>query len=166
MTIPIRPATREDASDVSRIYVESWSAGFGDLMPPPVHDDERIEHWAADLAAGGPVHWWVAEHDGRIAGFVGIGPSRDPVETGLGELDTIAVDPAYWRAGVGRALMATALEGLSRAGYRRAILWTVARYERGRGFYQAHGWRRDETLTRDDGRQIAFRHDLPSPGEG
>ena len=161
MTIAIRPANGEDAADVSRIYAESWSVGFGDLLPPPVHDRERTDRWAAELTAVGAVRWWVAVRGGRVAGFVGIGPSRDPVDSGLGELDTIAVDPAYWRAGVGSALMATALEGLSRAGYQRAILWTVAGYERGHGFYEAHGWRRDESLARDDGRQIAFRRDIP-----
>jgi N-acetylglutamate synthase-like GNAT family acetyltransferase len=68
----------------------------------------------------------VAETGHRVAGFAGICPSRDPVEAGLGELDTIAVDPWDWRTGVGRALMAVALDTLRGTGYAEAIVWTSA----------------------------------------
>jgi GNAT superfamily N-acetyltransferase len=78
----------------------------------------------------------------------------------LGELDTIAVDPAAWRGGVGRALMATATDALAAAGYRRAILWTVEGYERGRRFYESQGWVRGDRR-RDEGRQVAFGRTLP-----
>lgn len=161
MPLAIRSATRDDAPEVARIYVDSWTAGFGALLPPPTLDAAQIDRWAEELAAPGPARWWVADDAGRIAGFVGVGPSRDPIEDGLGELDTIAVDPACWRGGVGAALMTTAVDALADAGYRRAILWTVDRYEQGRGFYESQGWRRDERLVRDDSRQIAFRRDLP-----
>ncbi len=70
-----------------------------------------------------------------------------------------AVDPSHWQTGVGRMLMADALERMTQAGYRSAILWTLADYEQGRSFYQLSGWQADGT-TRDDGRQVAFRHPL------
>jgi GNAT superfamily N-acetyltransferase len=95
-----------------------------------------------------------------VVGFVGIGPSRDPVDSALGELDTIAVRPDCWRRGVGHALMAVALEALADdGGYRAAILWTLAGYERGRAFYEATGWVLDGGL-RDEGRQVRYRYPL------
>ncbi|MGW1340171.1 N-acetyltransferase family protein [Kribbella sp. NPDC002412] len=152
MSLAIRPALVEDAPRITQVYVDSWNAGFGELMPPAVLDDARIARWAGDLTAGS---WWVAERDGVIAGFTGIGPSRDPVDPQLGELDTIAVDPPYWRTGVGTALMHTALEALA-AAYPEAILWTLANYPQGQRFYESTGWHPDGQ-TRDNGHQLSYR---------
>lgn len=151
----IRPASPADAAAVARIYIDSWNAGFGDLMGYRQLTAEREARWAQDLAGGGSQRWWVAEQDGRVVGFAGIGPSRDPVEAGLGELDTIAVDPDHWRSGVGRALMRHATAALA-AEYDSAILWTVAGYERGHRFYAAMGWTPDGGV-RADGTEVSFR---------
>jgi GNAT superfamily N-acetyltransferase len=158
----IRPAEPEDAPDVARIYVDSWNAGFGHLMGVRPLNDELVGRWSGKFADPGATRWWVAERSGRIVGFVGIGSSRDPADATLGELDTIAVDPAAWRGGVGRALMTTAIDALSAAGCRRAILWTVDGYERGHRFYESQGWVRDGRR-RDEGRQVAFRRTLADP---
>ena len=101
----------------------------------------------------------MAEREGTIIGFVGIGPCRDPVEHGLGELDTIAVSPSAWHIGIGKELMAVALKGLRDAGYRTATLWTLTNYPLGESFYRATGWCLNET-TRDGGNQVRYDHDL------
>jgi N-acetylglutamate synthase-like GNAT family acetyltransferase len=101
----------------------------------------------------------VAETGRAVIAFVGTGPSRDPVEAGLGEVDTIAVAPSAWRSGVGRSLIEAALADLVAGGYRHAILWTLADYHPGSAFYSATGWHASGE-TRDSGRQIAFRHGL------
>ena len=158
--IGIRAAVQEDAEAVTRIYVESWNEGFGDLMRMREVDAKLTSRWREDLIQ--PVHrWWVAERDGAIVGFAGIGPSRDPVDPSLGELDTIAVDPGCWRTGVGRALMSQALRYLSADGYVEAVLWTLARYPRGDGFYRATGWSPNGAV-RDGGRQVCYAHPLGS----
>jgi GNAT superfamily N-acetyltransferase len=150
--LSIRRASVEDAPRVVQIYVDSWNAGFVGLMQRLVVDEARVARWTGDLATGS---WWVAEYDGTLAGLVGVGPSRDPIDPRLGELDTIAVDPAYWRAGVGTALMQTALEALA-ADYPEAIVWTLANYDQGQRFYEATGWTADGR-TRDRGRQVSYR---------
>ncbi|WP_406048118.1 GNAT family N-acetyltransferase [Kribbella sp. NBC_00889] len=156
MTVQIRAAMAEDAPRVVEIYVDSWNAGFTGLMPPIEADAGRIQRWATDLASD-RTSWWVAEANGTIAGLVGIGPSRDPVDPQLGELDTIAVDPTHWRTGLGTNLMHTALDAL--AAYQQAILWTLANYPQGQRFYESTGWYADGA-TRADGHQVMFRHDL------
>ena len=157
----IRPATPADADVVARIYVDSWNAGFGELMSQTnrTATPELIERWQHDLAQPVPHRWWVAEQMGSLVGLVGIGPSRDPVNPRIGELDTIAVDPPYWREGIGKALISLAVQHLVSDGYREAILWTVEGYERGIAFYEAMGWTRDGGV-RDNGRQVRFRRDL------
>ena len=154
----IRSATPADAERVARIYIDSWNAGFGALLSRAdrIVTPELTERWRHDLAQPVPLRWWVAERAGSIAGFSGIGPSRDPADPRLGELDTIAICPLHWRTGIGKALMAVALRYLVADGYVEAVVWTVEGYERGIAFYEAMGWRRDGG-TRADGRQIRFR---------
>ena len=150
----IRPAVIEDAATVVAIYVTSSNAAFGAWQPPMRVTEQRVERWAADLVRP-EHHWWVAEVGSEAAGFAGVGPSRDPVSEQIGELDTIAVFPRFWRRGIGRALMARANEQLDRDGYERAVLWTWADYPAAAGFYPAMGWSRRE-LYRDGGRQVSY----------
>ena len=154
MGLDVRAAIEADADAIATIYVESWNAGFGDLMGIRVLDDELVGRWSHDLANGAQ-RWWVAERDGRVVGFVGVGPSRDPIAPDLGELDTIAVAPHEWRMGVGTALMRVALVALAEE-FNGAMLWTVAGYERGHRFYEATGWAADRG-TRAEGREVSFR---------
>jgi GNAT superfamily N-acetyltransferase len=142
---------------VARIYIDSWNEGFGALMPARTLTPEVVARWERDLTVSPRRHWWVAEVNEVIVGLIGICPSRDPLDPNLGELDTIAVDPAWWRAGVGRALMAVALRALEAAGYREAVLWTLANYAQGQRFYEATGWRVDGGV-RDEGRQVCYRY--------
>ena len=159
--LTIRPATTADTEVIVRTYIVSWNAGFGSLLSQDNRTvtEELTERWRHDLSRPLPYRWWVAERGASIVGFIGIGPSRDPVDPWLGEVDTIAVDEPHWRMGVGTALMSVAVRHLVSDGYHDAILWTVEGYERGITFYEAMGWRRDGGV-RDGGRQVRFRRGL------
>ena len=157
VSLNVRTALEADAHAVARIYIESWNEGFGDLLCMRSLDDDRVARWARDLTTG-PQRWWVAERQGSVVGFVGIGPSRDPVDPGLGELDTIAVRPTEWSRGIGRALMAVALDALAES-FSEGILWTPAGYDRGHRFYETTGWAADGG-TRRGGREVSFRRRL------
>jgi ribosomal protein S18 acetylase RimI-like enzyme len=162
MAAVLRVADPRDAPEVTAIYVESSNEGFGSLFPARHYTPERVAQWEKTLALGPPYRWWVAEIDTTIVGFIGIGPSRDPVDPTIGEVDTIAVDTNHSRTGIGRALMTVAVKHLTMDGYRDAILWTRADYERGRTFYEATGWTLDGG-TRDDSRQVRYRRQLHRP---
>ena len=156
----IRSARAADAETVARIYVDSWNASFAELLARTdrTAEPELVVRWRRALSGSVPHRWWVAERCGAIVGCAGIGPSRDPVDPSIGELDSIFVDEPYWRKGVGSALMAVAHGHLLQDGYRTWILWTVSGYRQGIAFYEAMGWSRDGGV-RDDGRQIRFRRD-------
>lgn len=155
----IRPAGPDDAEVMVAIYVESWNKGFGTRMPGIDVSRSRVLRWRRDLGDSTPTRWWVAARAGEDIGFVGIGPSRDPLDPMMGELDTIAVHPRKWHSGVGKQLMNAALQGLRCAGYQRAVLWTLNGYPLGERFYVATGWHRTE-FTRNDGEQIRYDFDL------
>ena len=157
MTVTLRDAKVTDAAEVARIYVDSWNNGFADHLPMRALSDRHSDRWARDLA--GPASWRVAIEGDQLVGFVGTGPSRDPIDPTLGELDTIAVSPDRWRRGIGTALMADALESLRDAGFSSAVLWTLAEYPMGDALYRRCGWLPDNGR-RDSGRQVSYRHPL------
>jgi GNAT superfamily N-acetyltransferase len=88
----------------------------------------------------------LAEESGELLGFTASGESRDPDASGtVGEIRTFFVAPGRWRRGVGRALMAAALEDLLERGYAEATVWSFAGNVRANAFYEAHGFARDGT---------------------
>ena len=47
--VSIRTAVPDDAEGVTRIYVESWNEGFGDLMRRREVDTKLTSRWREDL---------------------------------------------------------------------------------------------------------------------
>jgi ribosomal protein S18 acetylase RimI-like enzyme len=128
----IRPATPEDAEATARVHVESWGAAY--TLPGPTLDQRLDMHRRFPAS-------FVAEVDGEIVGFVGVGPSRD--SDAEGELYTIYVHPGHWRGGVGRELIRAGEERMRELGYRRVVLWVLDGNERAQRFYESEGWSSD-----------------------
>lgn len=135
MTLRLRPYTAADAGatlDLFRRAVRITAAR--DHSPEQVAawapDDLDVEAWDARRAARVTV---VAEDDGRVVGFT------DVDETGY--LDMMYVAPDAGRTGVGRALLAWAVDEAARAG--ADALRTHASIT-ARPFFEAHGFRVDE----------------------
>jgi RimJ/RimL family protein N-acetyltransferase len=128
----IRRGTPDDAEAAARLHVESWAAAY--TLAGPTLEQRR------DLHRRFPASF-VAEVDGQLAGFVGIGPSRDP--DAEGELYTIYVAPAHWGKGVGRELIRAGEERLVELGFRSVVLWVHPDNSRARRFYEAAGWQAD-----------------------
>jgi RimJ/RimL family protein N-acetyltransferase len=128
----IRPGTPEDAEATARIHVDSWAAAYTFGGPSL---EQRL-----DLHGRFPPSF-VAEVAGEIAGFVAVGPSRDPDADG--ELYTIYVDPSHWGTGVGRELIRAGEQRLRELGYRRVVLWMLDGNARARRFYESAGWMLD-----------------------
>jgi GNAT superfamily N-acetyltransferase len=104
-------------------------------------DAEAIaSSWRASIAAGRS-RLYVAELDGWIAGYAGVGPERDPsAPTTTGELYALFVHPDAWGAGVGRALTGAAVDDLRAHGCDRVNLWVLEANARARHFYGRYGF--------------------------
>jgi GNAT superfamily N-acetyltransferase len=107
----------------------------------------------------------VAEEGGELVGFTACGTSRDPdADTRTGEVRTFFVAPWFWRHGVGRALMAVALDDLRARGYAEATVWSFADNERANAFYASEGFEPDGAERREavwaDVLEVRYRRPL------
>jgi ribosomal-protein-alanine N-acetyltransferase len=87
---------------------------------------------------------WVAEVDGRLAGSLTL---WDVV--GEGEIANVAVHPDFWRQGIGRALVQTALDKAAELGFARVMLEVRASNEAAQTLYRSFGFE-------EDGRRRAY----------
>ncbi|HVM24726.1 MAG TPA: GNAT family N-acetyltransferase [Candidatus Limnocylindrales bacterium] len=135
-----RPADAERIAEVARL---SWTDTYRGIFEPAFIDDFLERNYAvADLAAQaeraatrGDRHFLVAEHAGAgIVAFAqyGVGP-RGP------ELSRIYADPAHYGTGAGHALL-TELERRLEGHVDAYVLDVHSRNERGRAFYDRHGF--------------------------
>jgi len=79
--------------------------------------------------------WVATRSDGEVAGMVALGPSEQPDTL---DLDKLFVEPQWIRTGVGRALMAHAIDEARRRGAKRL---TILADPYAAGFYERNGAR-------------------------
>ena len=123
----IRPLVREDIPEVVALSLRAWAPVFesfratlGDQIYRVLYPD-WLASQARDVEAvcrDDAVAVWVAERDGRPAGFVALRVSQ---EEGAGEIEMIAVDALAQRQGIGTALMSFALQRFREAGLPPAV---------------------------------------------
>jgi ribosomal protein S18 acetylase RimI-like enzyme len=135
----IRPGRADDAEAVARVHVETWQAAYAHALPREQLAALSVEDRVPYLRRRPPS--FVAEVEGEVVGFVGVGASRD--DDAEGELFTIYVLPDHWGAGIGRALLEAGEEELQRQGHRQVVLWVLDDNPRARRFYENAGWSAD-----------------------
>jgi GNAT superfamily N-acetyltransferase len=149
--VEVRRASVSDAAAVARVHVRTWQAAyehvFGEERLAGIDLGRRTETWTRLLGVGEEAVF-VAEEDGRVIGFVSLGPARDL--EGVGELYAIYALPEAWGTGAGPALMRAGLEWLRDAGYSEAVLWVLDDNPRARRFYEREGWRVDGATREDE----------------
>jgi phosphinothricin acetyltransferase len=142
----LRAVTPTDLPAIHAIYareVLTRTATFELEPPEPAELGRRIE---AVQAAGLP--WLVAEVGGRVAGYAYAGPYRMRPAYGLTVENSVYVDDAFLRRGIGRALLAKVIRLCSEAGRREmvAIIGDSANLA-SVGLHEAAGFRHVGTLT-------------------
>jgi ribosomal protein S18 acetylase RimI-like enzyme len=147
----VRQATLADAAALGRVHVAAWRAAYAGVMPAaflagldPERFRQRWERWLGEGATA-----LVVESAGEIAGFCLYGRSRDAdAVRSVGEIIAINLDPAFWRRGLGRALLLESVARLRRE-FGEATLWVVRENDRARRFYEALGWQADGAVRTD-----------------
>lgn len=158
--VTIRPARPDDAGGMAMVHVSAWQAAYRGLLSERYLASLTVSgaelRWQAALTAARPdTRCLVAEHeDGAILAICAVGAPRErEVPPGLGELRMINVDPRWWGAGVGTALLGRAEDELRAMSYTGAYLWVLEGNQRAERFYRGCGW--CETDVRRNDQQIA-----------
>jgi len=118
-TFTIRPATAADIPAITDIYafeVREKTASF-ELTPPD--ETEMMRRFAAITGGGFP--YLAAETDGRLAGYAYAGPYRPRPAYRYTVENSVYLDPAFYRRGIGRALLHELIAQCTARGYRQMI---------------------------------------------
>jgi ribosomal protein S18 acetylase RimI-like enzyme len=140
--VAVRPATVDDLDGVVQTFLACWRDSYANLLPPDIRDlytvDSSTELWRrAPLA-----EMVVAVVVGR--GVLGVARfGADPVDPLRGHVFSLYVHPDSQGLGLGRALLAAAVERFLGAGYTEATLWVFADNAPARAFYTRQGWAPD-----------------------
>jgi phosphinothricin acetyltransferase len=118
-TISIRPAQSSDLTAITRIYAEAVRHGTASFEIEPPNEAEMARRFES-LAAGG-YPYVVAEQGGALAGYAYAGPYRARPAYHWTLEDSVYVDTAVHRRGLGRALLARLIEDSEAKGFRQMI---------------------------------------------
>lgn len=148
----IRTARPADGEAV-RAFVFATLRSYG-IEPDPEGLDADVV--AFGTAGEEPVAEFVAEVDGVAVGSVQLSPQGD----GVAHLSKFFVHAAVRGRGLGRSLLARAVEEARTRGYRRIDLETRTAFREAVHLYEATGWRRGPDLPPDHGPDRTYSLDL------
>lgn len=147
--VTVREPTVADARALGRVHVRAWQAAYrGGLMPDEYLDGlevgDRVRMWEEGL--GRPTRPRSArllaeDAEGTVTGFITVGPSDGNVDSEVGEVYALNVEPDAWGEGYGGVLLGAGTRALSGAGFGEAVLWVHPGNRRARRFYEHNGWR-------------------------
>ena len=145
-SVLLREAVTSDAQGIARVRVIAWQSTYFGLIPDSLLQNLNIEkssaNWTKRLESPDQsAKTIVAEIDGTIVGYIGVGVSRDPGASEVGEVYTIYVDPGHQSRGVGSALIRAGIHFLKSMSFNEATLWVFERNARAIKYYETHGWK-------------------------
>jgi putative acetyltransferase len=140
--VGVRPVTAADVPAVVRLVTDVL-AEFGLEFGVGSATDQQLFSLPASYEdAGG--RFWVAVDGAEVIGTCGVHPVAD----GDLEVRKMYLAPAARGRGVGARLLAEAVAFAEARGARRLVLDTVDEMAQAIRFYEAHGFRRDDSQVR------------------
>jgi len=117
--ISIRDADLTDIPAITHIYAHAVRNGTASFELDPPDEAEMARRWCALRAGGYP--YFVAVRDGAVAGYAYAGPYRARPAYRWSVEDSIYIDPAAQRRGIGRALLDRLIAEAQARGFRQMI---------------------------------------------
>ncbi|MCA2217376.1 GNAT family N-acetyltransferase [Jidongwangia harbinensis] len=151
MTSPrFRTGGAEDADRIAALHADSWRRHYrGAYADSYLNGDvaaDRQAVWSARLATPAGTETILAEHDGRLVGFIHVRFDDDPEHGSL--VDNLHVVHDLHRTGVGTRLLGRAARAAAeRATHDGMYLWVLQQNTAAQRFYRAAGAVAGETAT-------------------
>ena len=147
MTVRIERAVAADAAAVAEVHRAGFTAGYAEALP------EARQGTSGVGAVSGAWSGWlrrsradtfVAREGRELIGFCTLHPLTEAgADSAVGEIPVIVVHPSHWRRGVGRLLVARAVEAASERRFSEVALWVLESNRRAVTFYESMGFRSD-----------------------
>lgn len=145
----IRKAETSDIPTIAALHIEGWKGAYGGIVDQGYLDsltvDQRIADWTQWMGSG-ESEVFVAEEEGKAAGFVVIGrtktppPGSSPIRPShSGEIYALYLHPDMWRRGIGTALIKHAARELKERKHSAVCLWVLDKNDRAKAFYEKMG---------------------------
>ena len=123
----IRVADVQDAAAIAHVHVQSWLTTYDGVVPhaylATLNEAERVPLWQDWLTR--EIRVFVAEEEGKVVGFAGGGPIREPLEDFDSELFTLYLLREAQGHGIGKALLGNLVQGLVQNGHRKMLAWVL-----------------------------------------
>ncbi len=138
----LRTANADDAEQIALLHADSWRrhyrGAFADTFLDGDIETDRLAVWTARLATPANTETVLAEHEGRLVGFVHVMFDH---ETRWGSLvDNLHVVHDQRRAGIGSQLLARAAQAVTERATGNAMhLWVLQQNTSAQHFYRASG---------------------------
>ena len=143
----VRAAVPGDADRIAELNAAGWRTGFRGLISDAylaAYDGLPQLRRETLAAPGGDDIQLVADDGEEILGWISGGMAQDDdLGSGAYEVRACYVNPARWRTGVGRRLMAALIDRLNPERWTHLVLWTVRDASPTNAFYVALGMVRD-----------------------
>jgi phosphinothricin acetyltransferase len=115
----VRAACRDDVAAVTRIYGHHVAHGLASFeLAPPAHEEMLKRH--DDIVARG-YPYLVAERDGAIGGYAYASAYRARPAYRFAVENSVYIDPALKRSGLGRLLLEALIAACEARGFRQMI---------------------------------------------
>lgn len=142
MNIQIRDMRPGDMEAKAYVHWKSWQETYPGLVDEGYLSRLTLEK-CQDIARRWPDNIIVAELDGKIVGFSGYGPCRNPGYEGVGEVFSIYILKEAQGLGIGRKLMDAAIEKLR--DFDSIVIWVLKGNDHAFHFYEHYGFRFEGT---------------------
>ena len=147
LRMELRAAVSGDADQIAALNVAAWRAGFRGLISdayltaydglPQLRRETLADPGADDIQL-------VADDGEEIFGWISGGSAHeDDLGPGTYEVRACYVNPARWRTGIGRQLVAALIDRLDPQRWTDLVLWTVRDASPTNAFYASLGMIRD-----------------------
>ena len=144
MKVEIRKARKGDENTLACIQIQSWKAGFADILDEEIlsqcTDMEKMTAMYTSLLDTNRANGYILSVEHTPHCMAWWAQARDTAFAGKAELICIHSLPDNWHKGYGRTMMEYILKDIQKEGYTQIVLWVFQDNTRARCFYESLGF--------------------------